>query len=202
MKQLVSSVALALAVLAAPASAATHNFRAVMSGPAEATPVASPGFGIATIVIDDVAKTFSVTLPFQDLLSDTFAAHLHCCTAAPLLGTAPVALPFGDFPVDVRSGSYSQTFNLGDATSYQMAFLTANGGTADTAFAALLGGITENRSYLNIHTDAYPGGEIRGFLVSAPVPEPESWAMLLAGLAGVGLIARRRQQAREELSDA
>lgn len=202
MKQLVSSVALALAVLAAPASAATHNFRAVLSGPAEDTPVASPGYGIATIVLDDVAKTVSVSLPFQDLLSDTVAAHLHCCTAAPLLGTAGVALPFNDFPTGVRSGAYSQTFDLSDATSYQMAFLTANGGTADSAFTALMGGITGNRSYLNIHTDAYPGGEIRGFLVSAPIPEPESWAMLLAGLAGVGLMARRRQNAREEATEA
>jgi hypothetical protein len=201
MKQLVSSVALALAVLAAPAaSAATHNFRAVLSGPAESPPVASPGYGIATIVIDDVAKTFSLSLPFQDLLSDTFAAHLHCCTTDALMGTAGVALPFNDFPMDVRSGTYTQTFNLADATSYQAAYLSANGGTADSAFTALLDGIMNNQSYLNIHTDTYPGGEIRGFLVSAPIPEPESWAMLLAGLAGVGLMARRRQSAREDIA--
>jgi hypothetical protein len=33
------------------------------------------------------------------------------------------------------------------------------------------------------------------FLVMAPVPEPESYAMLLAGLGIVGAVARRRRSA-------
>ena len=38
-----------------------------------------------------------------------------------------------------------------------------------------------------------PGGEIRGFLTA--VPEPASWAMMIAGLAMVGGTMRRRGQA-------
>ncbi len=39
------------------------------------------------------------------------------------------------------------------------------------------------------------GGGYAGFVagVTAPVPEPETYAMMLAGLAAVGFLARRRQ---------
>ena len=43
-------------------------------------------------------------------------------------------------------------------------------------------------SYLNIHTNTFAGGEIRGFLTA--VPEPSS--MILSGLAMVGLAAGYR----------
>ncbi|VXC74573.1 CHRD domain-containing protein [Massilia sp. 9I] len=40
------------------------------------------------------------------------------------------------------------------------------------AGAALLDAMNDNRAYLNIHTTQYPNGEIRGFVVSAPISEP------------------------------
>ncbi len=196
MRRILSLAALALAMLAAPvAFAEVTYYRATMSGPAEATPNASPGYGVATIIIDDVAMTMSMSIPFFDLLGTTSAAHLHCCTAAPLTGIAGVATAvpnFPGFPTGVSTGLYEQTFNLNDAASYNPTFITNNGGTAASAAAVLLGGIAGNQSYLNIHTDLYPGGEIRGFLVASPVPEPEAWAMMMLGLAGLGLGLRKR----------
>lgn len=195
MKRILSSLALALTMLvSATASAATTNYRSTMSGPSEAPPNPSPGAGIATIVIDDVANTLSLSMPFFDLVADTVAGHLHCCTASPLTSTAGIAIPFGDLASGVRSGMYQRVFDLTSAATYGPDFLAANGGTADLARFYLLQGITGNQSYLNIHTTQFPGGEIRGFLVAAPVPEPSTWLMLGVGLAAVGYCVRARRR--------
>lgn len=192
MKRIVSCLALALSMLASSAAfATTTTFRSTMSGPSEQPPNNSPGYSIAMIVLDDVAQTLSMTIPFFDLIANTTAGHLHCCTAMPLMGVAPVAIPFDGFPAGVRSGTYERTFNLADASTYDPAFISANGGSAQTALTALIAGIVNNESYNNIHTTTYPGGEIRGFLV--PVPEPSTWLMLGIGLAGIGFCAARRR---------
>ena len=60
-------------------------------------------------------------------------------------------------------------------------------------FATLLAGALAGKAYINIHTPGtYAGGEIRGFL--APVPEPETYALMLAGLGALTLLARRRKR--------
>ncbi|MEA3078990.1 MAG: hypothetical protein QOF05_398, partial [Sphingomonadales bacterium] len=83
-------------------------------------------------------------------------------------------------------------FDLLSASTYNPAYVTANGGTPASAEAALLSAIASGRSYLNIHTTSFPGGEIRGFLV-AVVPEPATWMMMLLGFGAIGLAVRRRQ---------
>ena len=77
-----------------------------------------------------------------------------------------------------------------DASSYNPAFVSAHGGTVATALNALLAGLDAGEAYLNIHTTSFPTGEIRGFL--APVPEPETYALMLGGLAVLATLRRRR----------
>jgi hypothetical protein len=191
MKHVLSLLALASSLVAAGAAQAAPTIeRAVLSGPAESPPNISPGASISTVEIDGM--TLRVDVPFNGLLSNSVASHIHCCTAAPLVGVAPVALPFTGFPTGVTAGSYAHAFNLNDPAVFEPAFLTANGGTATGASTALLNGIAANEAYVNIHTARFPAGEIRGFLVAAPIPEPGSWAMLGLGLAGLGLMARRK----------
>lgn len=197
MKRFISLLALALAMVATPGAFADNfYYRATMSGPAEAPPNPSHGYGVAFFIVDDVAQTMRMSVPFFELIGNTTAAHIHCCTADPLLGTAAVAtavptLP--GFPDGVIMGQYERTFSLADAAFYNPGFIAANGGTVDSARAALLTGLASNESYFNIHTTEYPAGEIRGFLVAAPVPEPATWGMLALGLAALGLWGRRKR---------
>ena len=192
----IASLAAVLALTAAgSARAGIITYVAGLSGPNESPPNASPGFGDAIVTIDDLLNTMRVQVEFFGLLGTTTASHIHCCTAVPDAGTVGVATTtptFTGFPLGVTSGTYDHIFDLTLASSYNSSFVTAHGGTTVGAEAFLLAGIAANKSYLNIHTTAFPGGEIRGFLHAA-IPEPGSWALMIAGfgLAGAALRGRR-----------
>src|SRR6516162_4915904 len=76
---------------------------------------------------------------------------------------------FPGFPIGVSSGAYDHVLDLTSVASYNPMFVTAQGGVA-AAEAALIKGIVNGETYLNIHTTTNPGGEIRGFLVASPTP--------------------------------
>src|SRR5260370_24406193 len=131
----------ALCALATQASAASLIYDAALSGPAESPPNASPGTGFAEGTINDVGDTMRVQVTFSGLVATTTASHIHCCTATPGTGTAIVATTtptFTGFPLGVTSGTYDTTFDMTMASSYNSAFITANGVTPSTAFVALL----------------------------------------------------------------
>lgn len=181
------------AAAAMPALAEQTIYTAGLSGPNEEPSNDSPGSGTATVTIDFDANTMRVQENFTGLLAGVTASHIHCCTNEPGAGIAGVATTtptFTDFPSGVTSGAYDHIFDMTDASSYNASFITANGGTVGGAFTALVAGLDSGHAYANIHSSMFPGGEIRGFL--APIPEPEAYAMLLAGLALVSMVARRR----------
>jgi hypothetical protein len=99
---------------------------------------------------------------------------------------------FPSFPLGVTSGTYNMTFDLTASSTYNPAFVTANGGTVASAESTLLAGLASGQTYLNIHTTNFGGGEIRGQL--AVVPEPATW--ILTGAALAGLAAARRKKIR------
>ena len=193
MRSMIGAGVLGLA-LATPASALVVVYTTALSGAAESPPVVSAGTGNATVTLDDVARTMRVQVTFSGLTGNVTQSHIHCCTAVPGAGNVGVAseLPsFTGFPLGGTSGTYDRSFDMTLAASYGAAFVTNNGGTAATAFAALANGMNAGRAYLNVHSSFAPGGEIRGFL--APIPEPETYALMLAGLAAVAVAARRRK---------
>ena len=188
-----------IATLSQPgrASAAIITYQAVLNGANEGTP--SLGTGFAIVTVDDIANLMHVQASFSGLTqpgsTGTIASHINCCTAVPGTGTAGVATTtptFPNFPLGVFSGTYDNTFDLTMASSYNPAFVTANGNSVANAEATLLAGMAAGTTYLNIHTSLFPGGEIRGFLAPAAVPEPVSLSLLGVGLAGVAIRRRRR----------
>jgi hypothetical protein len=192
--RLASTVA-ALALAVTPAQAAVHVFNTSLSGLNEVPAVISPGGGFALVTVDDAAFTMRVVASFSGLSGITTAAHIHCC--APIGSNAAVATTtpsFVGFPLGVTAGSMDQTYDMALASSYRAAFITGNGGTVPTAFNALLAGLQANRAYFNVHTTAFPGGEIRGQLTL--VPEPSGWALMLSGFGALAGALRTRRRLR------
>ena len=189
-RQILPMAALALALVGATSGVQAEPilYEAFLDGPSESPPNASPGTGFSMATIDVAAHTLRVQVMFQGLSGTTTASHIHSATAAPGTGTAIVATTtptFAGFPLGVSSGTYDSTLDLTLASSYNPAFITANGGTVATAEAALAAGLAEGKAYLNIHTNLFPSGEIRGFYQL--VPEPA--AAVALGIGGL-LLAR------------
>lgn len=184
-------IAVVLCALAASSFGAVIRFSAVLDGPSENPPNASPGTGRAFVEFDTVAQTYFVHATWKDLLAGTSVAHIHCCVDPPgNVGVATMPGTFPGFPVGVTEGTYSNTFNLTVPGTFTAGFLAANGGTPAGASAALLAGLQSGRAYFNIHTSRFPPGEIRGFF--SEVPEPSTVG--LAGLALVGFAFLRRRK--------
>jgi hypothetical protein len=197
-RTLIAAVAIATSlVLSAPtAYADTITFNATLSGALEVPPVAPAGIGLATVVLNTTANTMFVDVSFSGLTSGTTASHIHCCVASPFLnanvGVATQVPTFLNLPLGVTSGTFTQLLDLTLASSYNPAFITAEGGTVASAEGALVAGMENGESYLNIHTTNNPNGEIRGLL--AATPEPNSILLLGSGL--VGLVCTRLKLVR------
>ncbi len=184
----------AAASFAVATPALAQVFVATLAGSNEVPPANSPGSGTGTVTLDTVANTMRVEATFANLLGNTSASHIHCCTPPGAnAGVATNVPTFPNFPLGVTSGSYDRLFDMTLAASFNPAFLNnaTNGGNVTTARATLFNGIISGQAYLNIHTNLFPGGEIRGQLTAAP--EPGTWAMMIIGFASVGLAMRRRR---------
>ncbi|WP_396626623.1 CHRD domain-containing protein [Luteitalea sp.] len=178
---------IALTTLAA--SAPTEAAPITMTGKFQAEAVGATGDGSVRYEYDSTLKTLSIAARFSGLSGLTTVAHIHCCTALPLTGTAGVATQvptFVGFPTNVTSGKFKTTLNLADASSWNAAFITSSGGTTAAAETRLLNNLESGQAYFNIHTSTFRGGEIRAF-----VPEPGTMALL--GTALAGLLVRRRR---------
>jgi hypothetical protein len=170
------------------------SFTASLDGPSENPPVPSMGTGTAFIDFDLSTHTLSVQASFSDLVGATTDAHIHCCVAPPgNVGVATQVPRFAGWPMGVMEGTYSMVFDTTLASTFNPAFVTANGGSVAAAEFVLFNGIAAGLAYFNIHTSFRPGGEIRGFLQPAQVPSPGTLALLAVGLAAFGAAVSGRQ---------
>ena len=176
-----------MACVLSSAHASLFVYSVIFSSLGEAA--SSPGTGTGTVIYDNVAHTLDLSCSFSGLLGNTTASHIHAATVSPFTGSAGVATTtpsFAFFPLGVTSGTFANVLDLTQASSYNPAFVTANGGTTASAEIALTTAMANGQAYWNIHTSVAPSGEIRGFLT--PVPEPSSLA--LVGLFAAGAVGR------------
>jgi hypothetical protein len=133
---LAASALLATALALGYASAATEAFKGTLSGAAEVPPVTGAAAGSATVNLDTATKQITYNVTYTGLSGPAAAAHIHCGAAAG--ANAGVAVPFAN-PASPITGSATMT----DA---QIADLEAGKG------------------YVNVHTAANKGGELRAQL--------------------------------------
>lgn len=183
-------LALVTAALATGAQAHLTIFQGTFAPEA----VGATGAGSLYMEYDEHEHTLFIDASWSGLSGNTSNAHIHCCTAAPDTGTAGVALATGGilpgFPLGQTFGTYTQLIDLTQTGNYSGGFVTASGGTAAGAEARLISNLVSRQAYFNIHSTTFGGGEIRTFV--SVVPEPGTTAMMLAGLAAFGFLARRR----------
>jgi CHRD domain/PEP-CTERM motif len=175
-------LALALSFAAGAASAATQVYSFNLSGLQEVPANASPAAGSMQITIDDTTNVISYQFTSFNLAGSFLQAHIHRALAGV---NGPVVYDL------VTAADYSGPVTFGPNISIPNSWALL--GQNETNMAAGLGAMintTPWNYYVNIHTSAFPGGEIRGQL--APIPEAGTWAMMLAGIAVVGWQLRRR----------
>jgi hypothetical protein len=132
------------------------------------------------------ATTSTSGLPDNNPAGETLS---QAAAAVSNVGIAVGNTTLPGFPLGVTSGSYDRILSLNDPTIYNVTFLGNNGNSATTAGSTFVAALAAGKTYWNIHSSAFPGGEIRAF----PVPVPEPAAALLVGMSVAGLgMARRR----------
>ncbi|MCA8954264.1 MAG: CHRD domain-containing protein [Planctomycetes bacterium] len=131
---------LPIVILACSASAQVTFFSAALDGANEVPPVTTSASAVAVVRLEEPANSVRVFLHHYDLPTAPTAGHLH-------LGAAGAN---GGILIGLSAGPGTDTFT----------------GTA-TLNATQIAALKTEGTYLNVHTAAHPGGEIRGQVVLA-----------------------------------
>ncbi len=189
MRRFLTVMVIAAGLMAIPAIVlAADDFSATLSGAAEVPPVTTSASGSATvnIITDSEVTEINYEVTYTGLSGDLMAAHIHL-GAADVAGGVMLPLVIGPSP-------FSGTLKEAD--------LTPTGSV--TTFAQAIDAIRAGNTYINLHTAANPGGEIRGQLkpiLNTATEEPVTPAgsplvLLVAVFAIAAAVAWMRPLAR------
>lgn len=161
-----AAVLAALASSAPAALAEMLQLEAYLNGSQEVPPVPTPATGYAQIDLDTTTMTMSWDITYSDLLGELIDAHFH--GPAPPGVNAPIRIPIPISP--------SPLVGSADVTQDDMQE------------------ILEGLWYVNLHSDLFPNGEIRGQITV--VPEAGTITMTAIGGALFGFATWRRRRAK------
>ena len=178
----------------APAAAEILRFGAILSGDQEVPdPVDTDASGIGELLVDTVAQTVSFNLGIVgisiDELNDGLVAnedlgpiHLH---NAPRGSNGPIVVPFA-FSTDTYADT-ADGFSL-SVTDFSYADAVAQSGSS-VSFEDFVNGLISGNFYINLHTDLFGSGELRGQL--SQVPLPGAISLFIFGAGALRLMRRK-----------
>lgn len=144
-------------LVSSQAQAQTVNFTAALHGGNELPGVSTGSVGTGTVSVNLTTQVVTYRIDVYNMPVGTTASHFHV-GAAGVAG--PVVVNF-----TVASGISNDFSISGTASATDLTVRAANGINSwdDFVQALLLGNI-----YMNVHSTANPGGEIRGQVVRVP----------------------------------
>ena len=153
---LMTVLAVATAVAAAPAQ--PRNFVAPLNGGNEVPPVATQAHGVAIFHLSDDGTELEYRLNVSNI-NDILQAHIHARGAAGVNAPVVTFLYPDNPPAVLIPGRHTGTLATGVITAADLI-----GPMAGMTMADLLDAIMDGEAYVNVHTVANPGGEVRGQL--------------------------------------
>jgi CHRD domain len=150
MKKLYLIIFLLVFGLATSSFAAEKSFKSMLSGSGSVPAVETMAKGDATFTLINDGKALSYYVTVSDI-EDVTAAHIHLGKRGE--NGPPVAL----ITNEKKAGKFSGTLAEGTITEKELM-----GSLMGKSVKDLVKQIKKGNAYLNVHTDKYPNGEIRG----------------------------------------
>jgi hypothetical protein len=175
-----------------PADAQLYQAQLLGSNVVPANSTTASGF--VNVLVTGNGQFAQFDISYAGFSSNLLSGIVTCCALPGVQSTATVfSLGVGN---GLTSGSFTRSFDLSLPSTYGARF-TANH-PPNTAQARFLDGLNSGQVFVTLNTSSGVEG-IRGNLNAVPqlnaVPEPASWAMLIAGFGLVGAALRRRRVA-------
>lgn len=148
------AVATALLPMAVLGQTATSRYEARLSGTNEVPPTTSSATGTFTATLDEAAGTLAWTLSVPAITNGT-AAHIHAGAAG---ANGGIVLPLFAAPTGAPAGTVNVS---GTARAADLS------GSLAGNFAGFVTALKAGTLYVNVHTSANPGGEIRAQITTA-----------------------------------